>query len=155
MCDWISGVPLDGNLRLVNIVKTLLQWRNIIRRSIMSALLCLLHKHLRRAWIQSRPRQKFCVNQTSKLLVWQSARSPASEHWQCRDYSLCSFVSNASSFYCHRSNTNHKRCQRSSACERMCACVSAHDESQLSKFNTFDLSFRNRGGADNETKHHH
>lgn len=82
------------------------------------------HLASRRAWIQSQPGSHFVsVNQTSKLLVWQSAQKPASERRQCRDYSVCSFVSNASPLYCHRANTNHRRCQRSSACERVSACA--------------------------------
>lgn len=47
----------------------------------------------RQAWIQSQPSSHFVsVNQTSKLLVWQSARSPATEHWRSCDYSLRSLA---------------------------------------------------------------
>lgn len=76
----------------------------------------------RQGWIQSQLGSHFVsVNQTSKLLAWQSAHSLASERY-C-DYSLCSLLSNALPFYCHCSNTNHKRCQRSSARERACVSV--------------------------------
>ena len=57
----------------------------------------------RQAWIQPQPGSHFVsVNQTSKLLVWQSARPPASEGWQSCDYFLCSFVPNDSPLYSRR-----------------------------------------------------
>lgn len=37
----------------------------------------------------------------------------------------------------------------------MCVRILPHNESALSKFSPFDLSFRSRGDGDNETEHHH
>lgn len=57
-------------------------------------------------------------NRRVACMAISSARLPLSADTDC-DYFPRSFFSNAWSFHCHRSDTNHKRRQRSSAC----ACV--------------------------------
>lgn len=75
----------------------------------------------RQAWIQSQPGSHFVsVNQTSKLLVWQSARPPASEGRQSCDYFLRSFVPNASPLYSRRlRRRSQETAEIKSACERV------------------------------------
>lgn len=118
------GVPHDSNLSCKYYEKLILI-RNIVSQiNHVCFIASAWYLAPRQACIQSQPSSHFVsVNQTSELLVRGSACSPASEQWQCCDYFPCSFISNAWSFYCHRSNTNHKRCQRSSVC--VCSSVQA------------------------------